>query len=556
MSSENEEVFKMSVTQGLSGLGGHLYAAWKGEVGDDRLFYAAYNGTQWTSETVHIPGNSGVGPSLAANGPSTMYAAWKGEHGDSDQRLFYAKFDGSAWLPQAQIPGVGSSVGPSLGVLNGVLYAAWKGEEGDNQLYWSYLSGTTWEPQQTIPGASSLVGPSLAEYGGKLYAAWRGAVNDESLHLAEFNGSSWQAAPSPPGASSVGPSLAPYGTSLVAAWKGEGQDQGIYYAVFSGSWSAQTQIPNIGSSVGPALAAFGPDLYAMWKGEGNDQSLYFAAFDGSWSAQSTLPGNTGQDLVPAPDGGLTDNSNYWIYSNCNPIVGLEVTIEVTQDMVFESTDNAKGFSFQLNAFSQIGAGIIIGWQQFIYYIDTVNPPATDFHGQFETWPATSTVNGVATGGSDWINLGVDVKALQSSGVPAGYTLTISLGTDGTNIDSATFSVTDPHSNNGHPYTGTITPLNKQRDGSLPPALQGTITEEDFAPILAFQVVLVGPDESHVKLSSGAGTITYKATSPLTPLNAPPSCINNVTTGETANSVYTTMLAGSSTSLTQSFWVTT
>jgi len=555
------------ITQGLFAFGDNLYAAWKGEVGDDRLFYAVFNGTSWQGESVHIPGNSGVGPSITAPGQSTLYAAWKGEHGDSDQRLFFSAFNG-AWQPQAQIPGVASSVGPSLGVLNGVLYAAWKGEEGDNQIYWSWLDGSTWKPQQKIPSASSLVGPSLAEYGGKLYAGWRGAVNDQTLHFAQFSGSSWEAAPSIPGGpeSSIGPSLAPFGASLYAAWKGEDQDQGIYYASFSnGAWSGQTKIPNVGSSIGPALAAYASKLYAMWKGEGSDQSLYFASFDGTWSGQSTLPGNTGQDTVPVPESGLTDNSNYWIYSNCNEITGLSVDIEVTQNMVWESTSRGggKGFSFQLNAFSEIGSNIIPGWQQFIYFINTGNSPSTDFRGQFENWPANPTINGISTGGSDLINLGDDVQTLQTtgvSGIPAGYKLNISLGTDGrSRVKSATFSVTDPNSNSGHPYSATIETVNQnpplQLDGSLPKKLQGPITDADIAPILAFQIVLVGPDGCAVKLSSGGGTITYKASVPLTAVNAPPSCINNVWTGEAANSVYSTILAGSGT-LTQTFWVAT
>ena len=37
--------------------GGRLYAAWKGENTDQRLFYASFNGTSWTPQAL-IPGNS------------------------------------------------------------------------------------------------------------------------------------------------------------------------------------------------------------------------------------------------------------------------------------------------------------------------------------------------------------------------------------------------------------------------------------------------------------------------------------------------------------------
>ena len=569
----------MSITQGLCLLGSNLYAAWKGEVGDNRLFYAEFGGTSWQTETAHIPGNSGVGPSLAATSNSTMYAAWKGEHGDSDQRIFYAMFSGGSWAPQIMIPNVYSSVGPSLGVLNGVLYGAWKGKEGDDQVYWSWLNGSTWEPQQPIPGAKSLVGASLAEYDGKLYAGWRGGVNDETLHFSAYDGHQWTAAPSIPGPpmSSIGPTLAAFNGSLYAVWKGEYTDQGLYYASFkNGAWGGQTkiQVPGatagslvaVGSSVGAAIAPFSSTkMYAMWKGSDDDQQLWYASFDGSdWSQQNTLPGNSGQDAVPVPESGLGNNSNYWIYGGGKALTGVSAEIAISQDLVYESTNrgNSKGFSFQLNAFSQVGSNIIPGWQQFIYNVNTANSPATDFNGQFENWPANSTINGISTGGSDLINLWSDVKTLQTgsvAGVPTGWKLNISLGTDSSSrVSSATFTVTEP---NGTTDSRTIYTVGQnppeQLDNSLPVKLRGPITDADIAPILAFQLVLVGPDGCGVNLASGAGSITYKADQPLTAVNTPPTTINNVWTGEEANSVYSTILVGAATDTpntpTQMFW---
>ena len=92
----------------LAVFGNQLYAAWKGEHADNRMFYASYNGTTWNAPAA-IPGNSSTGPSLAVFG-NQLYAAWKGEH--ADQRLFYASFNGNGWSAQAGIPGVASSTGP------------------------------------------------------------------------------------------------------------------------------------------------------------------------------------------------------------------------------------------------------------------------------------------------------------------------------------------------------------------------------------------------------------------------------------------------------------
>jgi hypothetical protein len=549
----------MAILQGLCPLdSATLYAAWKAEVGDDRLFSAAFNREQWYNQTT-IPGNSSVGPSLAVlNG--TLHAAWKGEYGDTDQRLFHATFDGRSWSPQIQIPGLASSVGPALGVLNGVLFAAWKGAEGDNQIYWSYLSGSTWQPQQTIPGAISLVGPSLAAFGDELWCAWRGAVKDQGLYYASFNSCAWSGPKQISKVfSSVGPSIAPFNNSLYAAWKGEEGDERIYYAIINGPWQGETQIPNASSSTGAVIATFGESLYAMWKGAGNDQSLYYAAFDGTrWSSPATMLGNTGQDEVPPPEDGLIGSTNYIFYSDGNPITGLSVTIDVTQDIICEvmTRGTGKGFGFQLNAYSQIGAKITTGWQQFCLGIHTPSSQETVFNAAINNWPFPAIPN------SDLINVGAPVASLPINGLPAGYQLKISLGTDGgSNVNAATFSVTDK---NGKSYSETITLLPQpplpplQLAHSLPAALQGPITQANLAPIVGFQLDFVGHAESRALLSSGAGTITYTASSssPLTAVNSPPSCMNFVGTGEDANSVHGSVPAGSATTFTQVFWVAT
>jgi len=144
----------MGMTQGLSEFEGMLYAAWKGQIGDDRIFYSFYNGSYWTQQNT-AGGNSSAGPSLGKHG-ERLYLAWKGQH--SDQRLFGLNVHGGLWSFQEQISGFGSSVGPSLADFNGRLYAAWKGV-GDDQAIWfaSTADGKTWSGQQTIPGVATSV---------------------------------------------------------------------------------------------------------------------------------------------------------------------------------------------------------------------------------------------------------------------------------------------------------------------------------------------------------------------------------------------------------------
>jgi len=85
-----------------------------------------------------------------------------------------------------------------------------------------------------------------------------------------------------------------------------------------------------------------------------------------------------------------------------------------------------------------------------------------------------------------------------------------------------------------------------------------VMSADLAPITAFELDLVGPfNGQSAVLSSGAGTITYEATSLLAVLNQEPSCTaSGAITAETANSLYGLLPAAPSNSFTQSFNVST
>ena len=290
----------MSVMQGLSiapkGFGKHLIAAWKGESGDDRLFYSLFDGGQWDTPAT-IPGYSSVGPALATVGHHT-HAAWKG--GQDDERLFHSVFDGAAWGEPRIIPGH-SSVGLALTDFKGRLFAAWKGESFDQRLFFSTYDGWNWAPPRPIVSVSSAVGPSIAQFGSLLYAVWRGRDDDQSLYWATYDETSWSPqSPIPDAASDIGPSLAVFDGKLYAMWKGPKGDQGLYWSNFDGAiWSSRQQVDGVGSSIGPAIAGarHGP-LYALWKGVSGDQRLWFSNFDGSsWAAQVPIPGNTGQDPI-------------------------------------------------------------------------------------------------------------------------------------------------------------------------------------------------------------------------------------------------------------------
>ncbi|HEX4344356.1 MAG TPA: hypothetical protein VHZ31_02225 [Solirubrobacteraceae bacterium] len=239
---------RASKAQGLCAHNGSLYLSWKGEVGDDRLFFSHFDGHSWAAQAPY-GGNSSVGPSLAEFG-GTVYAAWKGTH--RDQRLFFSHLAGGGWVAQQMIPGAGSHYGPALATFGGKLYAAWRGTDDDQSIWFSHFDGTSWSPQARIPGVATSIAPSLCVFDGRLYAGW----------------------------------------------KGMSADQGIYYSSYDGTnWAAQKSLPGVATSIGPAIAAYNGRLFAAWKGMDSDQRLFYSSFDGSsWAPQALVPGNTGPDL--------------------------------------------------------------------------------------------------------------------------------------------------------------------------------------------------------------------------------------------------------------------
>src|SRR5580700_7810365 len=138
----------------------------------------------------------------------------------------------------------------------------------------------------------------------------------------------------------------------------------------------------------------------------------------------------GNSATP-PSGGLASNSNYLLNSNDgSELKNVLVTIDVTQALI-----GNIGFSFQLNAYSK--SPDTSAWQQYNLIVETPNGLVSgaspgQLYNQIEPWPASTAGLGVPTTGGDLINDWVSMLTLPESGLPAGYQLSISLGTDAGN----------------------------------------------------------------------------------------------------------------------------
>jgi hypothetical protein len=254
--------------------------------------------------------------------------------------------------------------------------------------------------------------------------------------------------------------------------------------------------------------------------------------------------NADMGNVPAPRGGLKGHSNYFLYSECKPVTGLSVVIKITQDIVADF-----GFSFQLNAYSPKGANSV--FQQYSVGFDTTKGPGPQLVGSVNNWPA----KGYDELTGDLINHFVHLLTLPGGKpiLPAGYQITISLTNDSTgNITGVTFSVVDNRGKVTKNPPIVLTTLTVDRHPSE------WITSAALAPINSFQLNLVGLTNAQTTyLTTGAGTITYSAASPLTALDKQPPCTAapGTITIEQANSAYGELPASPSKQLIQSFGTT-
>jgi hypothetical protein len=254
--------------------------------------------------------------------------------------------------------------------------------------------------------------------------------------------------------------------------------------------------------------------------------------------------------VAPPSSGLGSNSNYFLSAGGEPIIDLEVTIDITEEL----TSNI-GYGFQLNAYSP--AGKYSAWQQYVLQFDTPlgytgGQPGT-LNGVIEPWPDTTAGVRNDTTSGDLINRSYNLLTLQNPVMLAGYKLTMTLGTDGSsNVRYITLTATDNNGNLSQTNPSTIDIVGLPLDNT-----SGNLaTTNDIAPIIAFQLNLVGPFNSlQSYMPTGGGTIRYSSSTALSAApGLPQSADSNWYTEETTNSFYGELATGSSTSITQSFTI--
>ena len=188
--------------------------------------------------------------------------------------------------------------------------------------------------------------------------------------------------------------------------------------------------------------------------------------------------------------------------------------------------SVTGFTFQLNCFSPTQFKDVA--QQYV-----IGCHGNDLFGQVNNWK--NDPNKPSGNFDVLINEVVGLTSVSGHTLAAGWRLLISLGNDGNgNITGATFSVVNPKGNNAGKQSISIGKANQ-------------------APIMGFELVLVGPGSGEsATLSSGGGIFQYLTSSLLNVSVDIPACAQESATVETANTLYGPMTADASNVLTQTF----
>ena len=543
---------------------------------DNSMYHKAWDGSAWSPSSPdsweQLGGSWSSPPAAVCWGPDRIDLFALG----FDSAIYHKAWNGAAWLPSPtaweRLGGTWNSApaavswGPdridlfTLGTDNALYHKAWDGTG------WSPSSPDIWEQRGGIwncPPAVVSWGPNRIDI--------LAVGTDSAMYHQAWDGDAWSPWKPLGGTFTSSPAAICWGPNRIDLFA-IGTDNSMYHKAWDGSaWSPSSpdtweQSGGVWSSA-PAVASWGPnriDLFAL----GTDFAMYHKAWNGSvWSPSpievwEPLGGNftLGQPLrfstlAAAPTSGLASASNY-IFADIsnNNIVGLHVDILIGDDLVAapitgENGNTEYGFSFQLNCQSSVDLSNPsnperIVWQQYTIIVQD------DVAGWVNNWTAASLPTELPTISPPAQPFG---NLAQPNILPAGSQLSIQLECDSVgNVSGVTFYMKSGG-------TSMLAPVSIPLIGQ-PLRGGGNVTRADLAPIVAFTLNVVGPEDGvHAHFTSGTGAIYYGCLSPIdntlmTLPSLPSSVAHGAFTAESANSLYGQLPPGPEPLFVQSIWV--
>lgn len=197
-----------------------LFVACRGWDDDANIHWSSFDGMNW--DTSELGGFSGVNTNVGtANAPTIavyqgsldpkplLYMAWRGI--DADENLYWATFDGTNWTSQRQIGGTATSNGPALAVFRNQLFLVWNGHATDSSIWFTSFDGELrdWRTQQQVQNVATNESPAVAVFQDRLYMAWSG-LGVSNIFWSFFDGSNWASQKMTDALTASGPALAAF----------------------------------------------------------------------------------------------------------------------------------------------------------------------------------------------------------------------------------------------------------------------------------------------------------------------------------------------------------
>jgi hypothetical protein len=308
------------------------------------------------------------------------------------------------------------------------------------------------------------------------------------------------------------------------------RDFSVSYQMWRNWWEGQDwqtdweELPSLPSSGGgqltgaPAVVAREADQLDVF-GVGDGSAAWHRAWHGNqWSSDDweRLQGTVLTPFLQGPVAPTPHNfgsdANYLLFSNCRHLQDVEASIEITEELV-----GSNGFGLQLNASSPNSFTTV--WQQYLVVV--------------QEWTLRISVELWHSGSDEVINEWFTWAAFPWDTLQAGDKFTIQLKTDTEgNVIAASF-VGESNGSTFDSQTIVLTELETTEGNE--------VTQADLAPVVAFELDIVGPDNGQSTELSGGGTIRYYARPSLTPLSELPTCVESrLVTRETSNCLYGTL----------------
>jgi len=388
-----------------------------------------------------------------------------------------------------------------------------QGAYTDNQL-WEFV------PHAPNPGQffikSKLNGDVITVTGNWLAGAGLAAFPQESESVPQLDNQLWQFVLDPAGSGYYFIQNYAYGNVVDISGNSRQSGAGLDSAVLKLTDNANQLWEAKGGSFPPPVAMASPPTnmggsqqYVLWGGTDPEKAIPIEDF--------VVYIHFSEALVVSPQSGVTPK---------NPTpqpIGFQL------NGVSPLPDAQTGDRYKIN-----------NWQQ---YIPTMLPGTNQLWSHVENYVAsgwkgavfdnTIPANGIVTLPNDLT-------------IPQGWTIQLALQYLGGGVSGMSNLVWDAAGVTQGEQTYTL--INQ------PMSNGNTIQEDDLAPILALQLVIVGyANGADPVLTSGAGTITCTSSTPMTVRTSwPPNGSGNGGTGENSNSTYGVMPAAASTRFVQSF----